>query len=75
MQAEAIGAAIDPGPGFNRLQRGDLVFWKGHVAIMTNSGNIIHANGRTMLVSFEPLRAAIERISYLYGGPTGFRRP
>ena len=75
MQAEAIGAAIDPGPGFNRLQRGDLVFWKGHVAIMTNSGNMIHANGRTMLVSFEPLRAAIERISYLYGGPTGFRRP
>ncbi len=74
MQAETIGNAIDPGGDFQQLRRGDLVFWGGHVAIMTDAGNMIHANGHTMMVSREPLRAAIERISYLYGGPTGFRR-
>ena len=57
------------------LRRGDLVFWKGHVAIMTDAETMIHANGHTMLVSREGLKEAIARIGYLYGGPTGFRRP
>ena len=57
------------------LQRGDLVFWKGHVAIMADAGNMIHANGHTMLVNYEPLDAAIARIGYLYGEPTSYRRP
>ena len=72
MQAEAIGHAIDPESG---LKRGDLVFWRGHVAIMTDSGTIIHANGYTMMVSLEPLAEAIGRIEPLYGKPTGYRRP
>jgi cell wall-associated NlpC family hydrolase len=75
MQAETIGSAVEAGLNYERLERGDLVFWKGHVAVMTDPENMIHANGHAMLVSREPLRAAIERISYLYGGPTGFRRP
>ena len=74
-QGETAGAAIDAGPAYENLQRGDLVFWKGHVAIMTDAANMIHANGHTMLVSREPLDAAVERIGYLYGKPTGFRRP
>lgn len=75
MQATTIGTALDPGADFANLRRGDLVFWKGHVAIMTDADTMIHANGHTMLVSNEPLRTAIDRIGYLYGGPTGFRRP
>ncbi|RRI06378.1 peptidase P60 [Mesorhizobium tamadayense] len=75
MQAASIGTPLEPGPGFSRLQRGDLVFWKGHVAIMTDAKDMIHANGHTMLVSREGLKEAVERIGYLYGGPTGFRRP
>ena len=75
MQAESIGEPIHPGAGFSGLRRGDLVFWKGHVAIMTDADNMIHANGHTMLVSRERLSDAIDRIGYLYGGPTGFRRP
>ena len=74
-QGESAGAAIDAGPAYENLRRGDLVFWKGHVAIMTDAENMIHANGHTMLVSREPLAAAVERIGYLYGKPTGFRRP
>jgi cell wall-associated NlpC family hydrolase len=75
MQAAGLGAPLDPGADFSELRRGDLVFWKGHVAIMTDGDNMIHANGHTMLVSREGLRDAIDRIGYLYGGPTGFRRP
>jgi cell wall-associated NlpC family hydrolase len=75
MQAETVGSAIEAGAAYENLRRGDLVFWKGHVAIMTDAENMIHANGHTMMVSREPLKAALERIGYLYGAPTGFRRP
>lgn len=75
MQASGLGAELDPGPGQENLRRGDLVFWKGHVAIMTDPRTMIHANGHTMLVSREGLAEAIDRIGYLYGSPTGFRRP
>ncbi|TPN55961.1 MULTISPECIES: NlpC/P60 family protein [unclassified Mesorhizobium] len=75
MQAASIGEPLDSGADFSELRRGDLVFWKGHVAVMTDAGTMIHANGHTMLVSREGLKDAIARIGYLYGGPTGFRRP
>ena len=75
MQAATLGEPLEPGDGYSGLRRGDLVFWKGHVAIMTDEQTMIHANGHTMLVSREDLADAIERIGYLYGGPTGFRRP
>ncbi|ESY65697.1 peptidase P60 [Mesorhizobium sp. LNHC232B00] len=75
MQAASIGEPLDPGADFSGLRRGDLVFWKGHVAVMTDAETMIHANGHTMLVSREGLKDAIARIGYLYGGPTGFRRP
>ena len=75
MQAATIGAAVDPGADFAGLARGDLVFWKGHVAVMTDADTMIHASGHTMTVALEPSRQAIDRIGYLYGGPTGFRRP
>lgn len=75
MQADGLGERLDPGTDFSGLRRGDLVFWKGHVAIMLDADIMIHANGHTMLVSREGLREAVARIGYLYGGPTGFRRP
>lgn len=72
MQAATIGREFDPADG---LFRGDLVFWKGHVAIMRDDKTIIHANGHMMLTSSEPLDEAIDRIGYLYGQPTVYRRP
>lgn len=74
MQAETIGEEIEPGRDFTALRRGDLVFWKGHVGIMTDAADLLHANGHTMMVSREKLSDAVNRIGYLYGGPTGFRR-
>ncbi len=71
MQAAGLGVPIDR----SALRRGDLVFWKGHVAIMEDETTMIHANGNTMSVARETLDAAIERIGWLYGTPTGYRRP
>lgn len=71
MQARGLGTPIER----NELRRGDLVFWKGHVAIMEDPETIVHANGHTMSVAREGLEAAIERIGWLYEQPTGYRRP
>lgn len=73
MQAETLGAPLDPRD--DALRRGDLVFWKGHVAIMTDGETALHANGHTMTVASEPLHRALERIAPLYGSPTRYRRP
>lgn len=75
MQAASIGTPLDIGDDLSGLKRGDLVFWKGHVAIMLDAATMIHASGHTMTVARESLADAIERIGHLYGGPTGFRRP
>ena len=75
MQEETIGEVFQPGKEWQNLQRGDLVFWKGHVGIMCDQETLLHANGHTMSVAKEPLSEAISRISYLYGEPTTVRRP
>jgi len=50
------------------LKRGDLIFWKGHVGIMTSSLRMIHANAFHMTVEIEPLREAARRIKATGGG-------
>ncbi|WP_340647356.1 NlpC/P60 family protein [Phenylobacterium sp.] len=57
------------------LARGDLVFWRGHVAIMLDSETILHANAHHMATAIEPLAEAVARIgSTQTGQPTGYRR-
>lgn len=55
------------------LQAGDLVFWKGHVAMATGPGTIIHANAHHMAVVEEPAAEAIERITVKEGKPVTSR--
>lgn len=43
-------------------QRGDVVFWPGHVGIMTDSEFFLHANGHTMDTTLEPFAEAEARI-------------
>jgi cell wall-associated NlpC family hydrolase len=58
------------------LRRGDLVFWKGHVALMLDGVRILHANGHHMATVIEPLAEAVERIKAAGSGePTAFKRP
>jgi len=56
------------------LKRGDLVFWKGHVGIMTDAHHLLHANAWHMAVAREPLDQAIARIKTQYAEPLGARR-
>ncbi len=55
--------------------RGDLVFWKGHVAMGLGEGRIVHANGHHMATVIEPLSEAIARIDDAgVGQPIAYRR-
>jgi cell wall-associated NlpC family hydrolase len=74
MQRHSAGREIVPGQGGEYLQRGDLVFWKGHVAMMRDGSTIIHASGHAMAVVIEDYAEAVRRIGYLYGQPVAFRR-
>src|SRR5262249_42815122 len=40
----------------------DLVFWPGHVGIIIEGEQIVHANATTMSVAVEPLAAAAARV-------------
>lgn len=62
MQEKAIGAALSWDPRFRNLQRGDVVFWRGHVGIMRDPVTLIHANAHHMFVAQEPLIEATTRI-------------
>ncbi len=44
------------------LQRNDVLFWKGHVALAVDAERIIHANAHHMAVVYENTEAAIARI-------------
>ena len=58
------------------LERGDLVFWDGHVAIALDSERIVHANAGAMAVAVEGLADAVARIEAQGDGrPTSRRRP
>jgi len=70
-QQQAVGLAIEA----KDFGRGDLVFWKGHVAMGAGEGRIVHANGHHMATVVEPLAEAIARIDGAGSGqPTGYRR-
>ena len=45
------------------LRRGDLVFWKGHVGVMTSPNLLLHANAHHMEVAEEPFETAAARIA------------
>jgi cell wall-associated NlpC family hydrolase len=62
LQEAALGHALPVDENLDHLQRGDLVFWKGHVGIMRDSRTLLHANGHHMLVASETLVEARTRI-------------
>jgi cell wall-associated NlpC family hydrolase len=59
MQAQELGRIVDPK---GALRRGDLVFWEGHVGIMTSGKDFLHANAFHMAVAAEPFAQAKRRI-------------
>ncbi len=61
----ALGRNLSPNEA---MRRGDLVFWKGHVALIVDKDRLIHANGHTMSVAHEGIRDCVARISAAGGG-------
>ncbi len=59
-QELALGEAL---PSGTPAERGDLLFWKGHVAWVAGDNLLLHANAYHMAVAFEPLDQAIARIA------------
>lgn len=59
MQMDGLGVALEDGAP---LRRGDLIFWKGHVAMMVDGDTMIHANAHHMAVVYEGLAQATLRI-------------
>jgi len=70
-QQQLEGAAVQH---TEQLQRGDLVFWKGHVGVMQAATQLLHANAHHMQVVSEPLRQAVERIAKTEGAVSAMQR-
>jgi len=56
-------------------RRGDLMFWKGHVAIVRDGATLVHATAHHMMVAVEPIAEAIARIRGAGSEVIGLRRP
>jgi hypothetical protein len=74
MQEHALGTLIASSPDISTLRRGDLLFWKGHVAIVRDQATLIHANAFHMAVVSEPISQAIARIRAAGSELTSVRR-
>jgi hypothetical protein len=70
MQEAAVGQPIS----LAGLQRGDFIFWKGHVAIALGRNSMIHANAFHMAVAIEPVAEGLARIGAAGTQITGVRR-
>lgn len=71
MQEAALGEPLAAGAS---LRRGDLLFWRGHVAMAVDPATLIHANAHHMAVAYEGFVEATTRIEAQGGGPVTSRR-
>jgi cell wall-associated NlpC family hydrolase len=72
-QERALGAPLAGGIDAP-LRRGDLIFWKGHVAMLLDGETIVHASGHHLAVAVEPLSTAVARIARSGARPSSLRR-
>ncbi|SDG79268.1 Cell wall-associated hydrolase, NlpC family [Bradyrhizobium sp. Rc2d] len=61
MQQAGLGRALEPHE-WGSLVRGDLIFWKGHIAIVRDASSMVHANAHHMATVIEPIEPALARI-------------
>ena len=67
MQEQAMGRTLSSAES-QELRRGDLMFWKGHVAIICDATTLVHANAYHMATAIETIEVALARIQT--GGST-----
>ncbi len=68
MQEQVLGRAV------NTAKAGDLVFWKGHVGLMSDDNKLLHANATTMNVCEEDFDTACARIEKTQGPVRAIKR-
>jgi cell wall-associated NlpC family hydrolase len=73
MQQAQLGRTLDAEES-KHLQRGDLIFWRGHVAIVRDADTVVHANAFHMATAIEGAQEAIARISASGGEVTAVKR-
>jgi cell wall-associated NlpC family hydrolase len=73
MQQDGLGRVLSPAE-IKKLQRGDLIFWKGHVAIVRDADTMVHANAYHMATVIENTREAIARIKAAGSEVTAIKR-
>lgn len=73
MQQDGLGRALDAAET-KKLQRGDLIFWKGHVAIVRDAHTMVHANAHHMATVIENTQEAIARIKAAGSDVTAIKR-
>jgi cell wall-associated NlpC family hydrolase len=73
MQQDTLGRTLDPTEP-KQLQRGDLIFWIGHVAIVRDADTIVHANAHHMATVTENTKDAIARIKSAGSEITAIKR-
>ena len=71
---EALGIPVATTGDLSDLRRGDLVFWKGHVAIARDGKTLVHANAFHMAVAIEPAADAIARLRAMGSEVTSVKR-
>jgi Bacterial dipeptidyl-peptidase Sh3 domain/NlpC/P60 family len=73
MQQDGLGRALNAAESV-KLQRGDLIFWKGHVAIVRDADTIVHANAHHMMTVIENITGAVARIRQAGSEITAIKR-
>ena len=73
--SDSVGETLDLEVGLKSLQRGDLIFWPGHVGIMQDGEFMLHANAHHMMCASEPVEEAIERIGKKEAAVRSIKRP
>jgi len=71
MQREALGEALAE---TDRLRRGDIVNFPGHIGLMVDDFRLIHANAYWMSVVIEPLADVVARLAPNHDRPILSRR-
>jgi cell wall-associated NlpC family hydrolase len=74
MQQSELGEDVVVKDVLEDLQRGDLVFWKGHVGVMVDAVMLVHANAHHMTVTLETLPEAAQRIAKTGGEIVAVKR-
>lgn len=69
LQCAGLGRSFE-----GAYQRGDLVFWDGHVGMMVDAETMVHANAHHMATVYEPIERAILRIKAQGDGPVIARK-